>query len=83
MQTHVKCSKLHFAYSTPKRLPKPVSLANTLFNLAAVARAQSRLSEAEALYNRSIKVRETTGGPDLARTGPPPRRTGTGPHGQG
>ncbi len=49
--------------------PNPALLAGTLFNLAAVARMECKLPEAEALYQRAIAIRESASGtesPELA-----------------
>ncbi|HEY3835713.1 MAG TPA: tetratricopeptide repeat protein [Bryobacteraceae bacterium] len=47
-----------------KARPNLDSLSNTLFNLAAVARAESRMAEAEGLYQRAITTRESISGPE-------------------
>jgi tetratricopeptide (TPR) repeat protein len=49
--------------------PNGETVAGILFNLAAVARVQSRLEEAEALYKRSISLRESVSGPDSPQLG--------------
>jgi tetratricopeptide (TPR) repeat protein len=49
---------------------KADSLAKILFNLAAVARMESRLPEAEGLYKRAIAVRESVSGANSTELGP-------------
>lgn len=52
------------AIEQAKSVRDPATLSSIFFNLAAVARAEFRLGESEALYNRAIATREAVSGPD-------------------